>query len=260
MPLRLLLLGGTGEARRLAERLAGDDRFEVILSLAGRTRTPRLAPVAIRQGGFGGIAGLITWLERESIDAMILATHPFAVQMAAHAEQAAKRTGTPTLHLARPEWPRHPQDCWLECDRLEDAPALLGDTPRRVLLALGRQQAALFEAAPQHDYLIRSVEPLEPALDLPRAQSLLARGPFTLASERELLKRHGIEVIVTKHSGGEETYAKIAAARELGIRVVMVRRPPAPALPRIERMDEALEWLTRQAGLSGSHPGANRGE
>lgn len=229
----VLLLGGTLEARRLAGALSRRPDLRLELSLAGRTRAPLDNGVTTRHGGFGGARGLADYLRTRRIDALIVATHPFAAQIAHNAFEAAERTGVAALRLARPGWVRTPEDRWIECDTPEAAPALIGATPRRVFLTFGRAQAALFERAPQHSYLIRSIDPLTPALSLPHMESLLDRGPFTLEGERRLLQHHRIDTLVTKESGGASTYPKIEAARALGVRVIMIRRPAMPALPTI---------------------------
>ncbi|REC94683.1 cobalt-precorrin-6A reductase [Kushneria indalinina] len=246
---RLLLLGGTLEARRIAARLATLPAISVTLSLAGRTRAPIDNGVTTRSGGFGGVPGLVAWLKNHHIDAVILATHPFAAQMAHNASEAARQTGLPILRVARPGWQRAPEDCWRECDTTDEAVTLLGATPRRVLLTFGREQAACFEAAPMHHYVIRSIDPIDPPLALPHVDNLIARGPFTLASERQLLRSHAIDVLVTKHSGGAATFPKLVAARELGVEVIMMRRPAMPNIPVVEGLDDSgmvrlVEWVS----------------
>lgn len=246
---RLLLLGGTLEARRIAAQLAGMPSVSVILSLAGRTRTPIDNGVTTRSGGFGGVAGLVQWLKTQHIDAIIVATHPFAAQMAHHAHDAAQHLGLPIVRVTRPGWRRQDDDQWRECDTPREAVALLGETPRRVLLTFGRQQAAHFEAAPMHHYVIRSIDPIDPPLALPHVDNLIARGPFTLEQERRVLRDHAIDTLVTKHSGGKATWPKLVAAREQGIEVIMMRRPDMPDTPTIEGVDEPgmtglLNWLS----------------
>ncbi|MFC0269507.1 cobalt-precorrin-6A reductase [Kushneria aurantia] len=252
--INVLLLGGTLEARRLATALQRQPDIAVILSLAGRTRSPLDAGVPTRRGGFGGATGLADYLVSQRIGALIVATHPFAARIAHNAAAAAAQAGVAIMQLLRPEWPRHPRDRWIECDRPEQAPPLLGEAPRRVLLSFGREQAALFETAPWHHYLIRSIDPIAPPLDLPHVDNLIARGPFSLENERRLLRERRIEMLVTKHSGGAATAPKLQAARELGVAVIMIRRPPLPALPAIDSSREnchykVLAWLRRSESL-----------
>ena len=192
----------------------------------------------MRVGGFGGADGLAAYLSDDKVDLLIDATHPYAARISANAAEAARRAGVPILALRRPGWEPVVGDRWTMLDSVAEAARALGTAPRRVFLAIGRQEAAAFEAAPQHRYLIRSVDPVEPTLAVPDALYLLARGPFPEADERALLERYGIDVVVSKNSGGEATYGKIAAARSLGIEVIMVRRPPLPDVPSGETVDQ----------------------
>jgi precorrin-6A/cobalt-precorrin-6A reductase len=248
--MRILILGGTTEARQLAGRLAGRDGLTVTLSLAGRTAAPAAQPVPVRTGGFGGAEGLADHLRDGRIDALIDATHPYAAVISANAAAAAMRAGVALLALRRPGWTPAAGDRWTEVDRMADAVPELGDAPRRVFLALGRKEIAPFEATPQHRYLVRSVDPVDPPLAVPHAIYLTARGPFLEAGERALLEAHGIEVVVAKNSGGAATYGKIAAARALGLRVVMLRRPPPPEVAAVETVDEVVDWLDHAPGLA----------
>ncbi len=232
---KVLILGGTTEARQLAGKLAAN--FLVTLSLAGRTESPVAQGVPVRSGGFGGAEGLAAYLRETGTHLLIDATHPYAARISANAAQAARLTGVPILALRRPGWEPVDGDRWTLVDTVGDAVQALGVKPRRTFLALGRQEVAAFEAAPQHHYLIRSVDPVEPKLAVPDATYLLARGPFREADERTLLKEHRLDVVVSKNSGGEATYGKIAAARALGIEVVMVRRPVLPDVPSAETVE-----------------------
>ncbi len=233
---KVLILGGTTEARQLAGKLAAN--FLVTLSLAGRTESPVAQGVPVRSGGFGGAKGLAAYVRETGTDLLIDATHPYAARISANAAQAARLTGVPILALRRPGWEPVEGDRWTLVDTVGHAAQALGEAPRRAFLALGRQEVAAFEAAPQHHYLIRSVDPVEPKLAVPDATYLLARGPFRAADERALLESNRVDVVVSKNSGGEATYGKIAAARALGIEVVMVRRPVLPDVPSTETVDE----------------------
>ncbi|MFD2057318.1 cobalt-precorrin-6A reductase [Mesorhizobium calcicola] len=248
MTHRILILGGTTEARQLAGKLAARADCLVTLSLAGRTESPVAQGVPVRTGGFGGADGLAAYLLEMRIDLLIDATHPYAAQISANAAQAARVAGVPVLALRRPGWEPVAGDRWTQVDTTVDAARALGPAPRRVFLALGRQEVAAFEAAPQHHYLIRSVDAVEPKLAVPDASYLLARGPFRETEERALLETHRIDVVVSKNSGGEATYGKIAAARALGIEVVMVRRPALPDVASAETV-EALAAIVNQFGV-----------
>lgn len=254
MTYRILILGGTTEARQLAGRLMVRSDAEVTLSLAGRTENPVSQPVPTRVGGFGGAEGLARYLSEQRIDLLIDVTHPYAARISANAATAAKSTGTQFLALRRPGWDPGEGDRWTIVDTVADAVAALGKARRRVFLALGRQEVAAFEAAPQHDYLIRSVDPVEPPLDVPEAAYMLARGPFAEADEKALLAAHGIDAVVSKNSGGAATYGKIAAARALDIEVIMIRRPMLPQAPSAATVDELLRMIAHHLG-----PVAERG-
>lgn len=248
--MKLLLLGGTADARRLAARLAERPEFDVLLSLAGRTEQPAAQPVPVRVGGFGGAQGLADFLRAEGIAAVVDATHPYAARISANAAEASAVSGVPLLALRRAPWQPQVGDRWREVEGVDGAVAALGEAPRRVFLALGRNEVRAFETAPQHAYLVRSVDPVLPPLAVPQADYVVARGPFEAAGERALLAGHGIEVIVAKNSGGPATYAKMMAARELGIEVVLLRRPALPDVPAVEGIDAAVEWLEARAAHS----------
>lgn len=213
------------------------------LSLAGRTAAPAALPVPVRSGGFGGVAGLADYLTAERIGALIDATHPYAAVISGNAAQAARSANVPLLAFRRPAWARREGDRWTEVADVNAAVEALGEKPRHVFLALGRKEVAPFAQAPQHHYLVRSVDPIDPPLAVPHADYILARGPFGEDDERTLLTTRGIEVIVSKNSGGSATYGKIAAARALGIDVIVLRRPELPEAPSAETVDAALAWL-----------------
>lgn len=246
MTNRVLILGGTTESRELAARLAVSLNTEVVLSLAGRTSDPMKYPVPVRIGGFGGPSGLADYLLERRIDLLIDATHPFSTQMSRNAMLAANETTVPLFKLCRPAWQQIEGDRWTDAASIADAVAKLGRVGRRVFVAMGRQELAPLLSAPHHSYLLRSVDPIEPPLDLPDARYIQARGPFALDTERELLAGEKIDAILAKNSGGAATYAKIEAARELGIDVVLVRRPKREDVETVETMAEALALAQRR--------------
>ncbi|WP_210106063.1 cobalt-precorrin-6A reductase [Neorhizobium galegae] len=241
----ILILGGTTEARQIAGRLAALHRFRLELSLAGRTKTPVEQPVPVRTGGFGGADGLAHYLAHQRIDLMIDATHPYAAQISANAATAARMADIPLVALRRPGWDRVPGDRWQEVESVEQAVANLGDAPRLVFLALGRQELLPFEAAPRHHYLVRSVDPVEPPLALADVRYITARGPFALDEEVALLRDNGIEVIVSKNSGGTASYGKIAAARALGLDVIMIRRPALPDVCSFQTVEALVDHVAQ---------------
>lgn len=240
MTHRILILGGTTEARELAARLAVGLNTEVVLSLAGRTSEPMQYPVPVRIGGFGGPAGLADYIGERRIDLLIDATHPFSAQMSRHAAIAATETGVPFFKLCRAAWQKTEGDFWTDASSIADAVGKLGKNKRSVFVTLGRQELAPLSSAPHHSYLVRSVDPIDPPLAVPEARYIQARGPFALATERELLAGEKIDAILAKNSGGDATYAKIHAARELGIEVVLVRRPVHQDVETVDNMKDAV--------------------
>ena len=237
---RVLVLGGTGEARRLATALV-ETGADVLSSLAGRVADPLLPPGEVRIGGFGGAAGLAAWLQTHPVRSMVDATHPFAATMTASAAQAAAVTGTPLLRLQRPGWTAGPGDDWRWVGSLEEAAAAVAGF-ESVFLTTGRMGLGAF-AGLTAECLVRAVDPPEPPLPA-RTTVVRARGPFTVEEELALMRQHRVEVVVTKDSGGSMTAAKLAAARELGLPVVVVRRPPTPpGVPVVTTVEEALTWL-----------------
>jgi precorrin-6A/cobalt-precorrin-6A reductase len=240
---RVLILGGTTEARALGERLAKRGGLDVTLSLAGRTAAPVPHAVPVRVGGFGGAAGLADYLVAEHVDALIDATHPYATIISENAIAAARQTAVPFMTLRRPPWTAVAGDRWIEANDAKAAMSAIGQERRSVFVALGRNELKPFAGAPQHRYLVRSVDPVDPPLPLPQVTYVTARGPFSEADDRALMAAHAIEVVIAKNSGGGAAYGKIAAARTLGIEVIMLRRPAAPDAPAVDTVAEAIAWL-----------------
>ncbi len=240
---RILILGGTTEARALGEALAGSDLFDTTLSLAGRTADPRQQPVPVRIGGFGGAEGLARYLKEERIDLLVDATHPFAARISRNAAEAAAHGNVPLVALRRPAWERQEGDRWTSVSSVAEAVRRLPSGPTRIFLAIGRQEAYQFSARPEHAYVVRSVDPVTPPLDVPDARYVLACGPFGLEDELDLLKRESIALVVAKNSGGSATYAKIEAARRLSIPVLMVERQEPPGVPSVPTVAAALAHM-----------------
>lgn len=218
-------------------------------SYAGVTRTRRTPALPTRVGGFGGVQGLVQYLQAQRISHVIDATHPFAAQMSRHAIDACAALGIPLLAMERPAWQALPGDQWLQVADMDAAARALTPQMQRVFLAIGRKQLAAFAPrAAQHHFVLRVIDQTDEALPLPasRCELLIARGPFALDDERALLQRHAIDAIVSKNAGGADTYAKIEAARELGLPVIMVDRPLLPARTRCETPQQAMQWLASQ--------------
>jgi precorrin-6A/cobalt-precorrin-6A reductase len=274
---RVLILGGTAEARALAAALAGMPGVRPISSLAGRVADPALPAGEVRIGGFGGAAGLAGWLAAEQIAAVVDATHPFAATISWSAAEAAATTGIPILALRRPGWTQGPGDDWRRqpsaaaaAGALESlavggsavggsamggsamggpavsGPAVsgsaVGGSAERVFLTTGRTELAPFAGLDRHWFLIRSIEAPLPPLPI-RRHLVLARGPFSVAQEIALMREHRIQVLVTKDSGGPLTEAKLVAARELRLPVLLIQRPPLPDVAAVPTVDAARDWV-----------------
>lgn len=224
-------------------------RLDAVYSYAGRTDTPMGQPIHMRVGGFGGVDGLIAYLAAEGITHVVDATHPFAARMSTNAVVACKATGVPLVALERAPWVADAADDWTHVPDLAMAALALGETPRRVFLAIGRQHLEVFAGQPQHHYLVRLVDAPTGDLPLPRCRVIIARGPFTVAGDRGLMRDHGTQVVVAKNAGGKGAVAKIAAARALGVPVVMVDRPLIPARHVERTVAGVMHWLHQTARL-----------
>ena len=240
---RVLILVGTGEGRKLARQASQRPDIEAIASLAGRTRQPEIPIESTRVGGFGGVEGLREYLGAQQIDALVDATHPFAAQISENAAQAAQEAGIPHLRLTRPPWSPQPGDRWLYVSSYAEAAQLVPTVAQRVFLTIGRQELARFAQVQRVWFLMRMIDP--PAADCPRppGEILLARGPFSLEEERLLLRHYQIGAIVSKNSGGDGTYAKIVAARELQLPIIMVQRPALPTGDCVSDIADVFDWL-----------------
>ena len=242
--MRVLMLGGTTEATALARALVDHPEIDSMMSLAGRTQAPARPPIPYRIGGFGGVAGLVRYLAEHRIDAVVDATHPFAEQISRNAAAACSEAGVPLLVLTRPAWTPVEGDCWTEVDQPADAAAALGAEPRTVFLTVGRLTLPAFAAAPHHLYVIRSIDPPQGVGDyLPNHRVILERGPFAFGDELALMTSEGVDVVVTKNSGGQATAAKLSAARQLGLAVILINRPRKTEGVEAHDTDAALAWL-----------------
>jgi precorrin-6A/cobalt-precorrin-6A reductase len=240
-----LILGGTAEARQLADTLAAQPGLCIITSLAGRTVEPRRPAGDLRTGGFGGAAGLADYLRRTQVDLVIDATHPYAAAISRHAVEACRSAARPLLRLERGPWRAETSDRWVEVDSLLAAARAAPSLGRRALLTVGIKELSAFAGIPDLWFLVRLVEmPAEP-LPLLDHEIVLGRGPFAAAAERDLLHGRGIEFVIAKNSGGAATYGKIVAARELGLPVVLLRRPELPAAETAGTIEQVVGWIER---------------
>ena len=231
------------EATALARRLA-DAGVDATVSFAGRVERPKRQPLPTRIGGFGGAEGLAAHIRQAGVTHVVDATHPFAARMSRNAVAACRATGTPLCRLSRPPWTERPGDRWMRVPDIAGAVAAL-DRPRtRVMLAVGRMHLDAFAPNPQHAYLIRLVDPPAAPLALPEVEVIVDRGPFDAEADRALMVRHGTALVVSKNSGGAGAYAKIAAARALGLPVVMIDRPALPPATEATDPEGVLAWLS----------------
>lgn len=247
---RVLILGGTAEARALAQELA-DAGVPVVSSLAGRVARPRLPVGDVRIGGFGGPQALARWLQEQDVTRVVDATHPFAERISASAGAATRVAGLPLLRLERPGWQAGPEDRWHWVQDLPGAGTVLRELgARRVMLTTGRQGLGAFARHHGAWFLVRCVDPPDPADLPPEHEVLLDRGPYTLDGELQLMERHAVDTLVTKDSGGPLTEAKLEAARVRGLPVVVVRRPPRPDAPAVHTVAEAAAWVLGRRSLT----------
>jgi precorrin-6A/cobalt-precorrin-6A reductase len=238
---RILLLGGTHEAGQMAAALAKAG-LDAVYSYAGRTAAPVAAPLPTRIGGFGGVAGLASWLRENWISHVIDATHPFAAQISRNAMAACAETGLPLIALERPAWAAQEGDLWTSVGDIASAVAALPAVPSTVFLAIGRQNLAAFRTRPEHRYVLRLVDPPD-ALPLPGARVVVDRGPFTEAGDIALMQGHGVQLVVAKNAGGSGASAKIGAARALGLPMIMIDRPASPDRRAVGTVAEVMAWL-----------------
>jgi precorrin-6A/cobalt-precorrin-6A reductase len=245
---RLLILGGTGEARQLADALAARDGLTVITSLAGRTVAPLRPAGELRIGGFGGVEGLAGYLRSAKIDLVIDATHPYAAAISRHAVAASEAAGRPLLRLERAPWQAEAGDHWIEVDSLSAAAQAAPSLGRRAFLTIGVKELAAFAGARDLWFLVRLVAAPDEPLPLTSYEILLGRGPFAIEAERQLLREHRIDLVIAKNSGGTATHGKIVAARELGLPVMLLRRPALPRAETAGSIEQAVAWVGKALG------------
>jgi len=238
----VLVLGGTTEASALCLALA-EAQIPTVLSYMGRVDRPKPQPVAVRIGGFGGVAGLTDYLRAHHITHLVDATHPFAAQMSTHAVQACHATGVPLIALTRPAWQPGPGDRWQRVPDMAAAVAALAGPAQTIMLAIGRMHLAEFAAQPQHHYLLRLVDAPRETPPLPHHAVVVDRGPFSADADRALMQAHGVQRVVSKNAGGTGSIAKLEAARALGLPVLMIDRPILPPRRAVHSTAQVLAFI-----------------
>ena len=239
----LLILGGTTEASSLAY-LISKTEFNATISYAGRVKDIRQQPINKIIGGFGGVDGLSSYIISNEITHLVDATHPFAVQISKNAILASQKTGIQHATLTRTQWQRLKGDNWHLVHDIKAAAAMLNSNPRRVMLAIGRMHLEQFYENTQHFYLLRLLDKPKESLLFPNHVIQVSRGPFTTEQDKILLSKHKIDLIVAKNAGGNATYAKIEAARQLGIQIIMIERPVIPDGLIFYSPEEVIQWLS----------------
>ncbi|MEM7439303.1 MAG: cobalt-precorrin-6A reductase [Pseudomonadota bacterium] len=240
--MTVLILAGSGEARRLCQALAGQD---VIASLAGVTRAPEDLGVPTRVNGFGGIEGLRNFLKASQITKVIDATHPFAVQMTDNAAQACAAESIPHLILRRPGWQAASGDSWHWVDDLDEVPGLI-PSDAKVFLATGRQSLMPLAGLAPRPVLARIIDPPDAPFPFEGGRYVIGKPPFSVEEEIDFFRKEAIDWVVVKNAGGAASFSKLAAARTLGLPVAIQRRPNLPAgVDVVENIDAALSWITR---------------
>jgi precorrin-6A/cobalt-precorrin-6A reductase len=246
--MRALILGGTSDANQLADAIVRA-RIDAVYSYAGRTQSPLAPSLPIRTGGFGGVVGLTEFIAHEAITHVIDATHPFAAEMSRHAVEGCAVSKIPLIALERAPWMQVAGDRWIDVENIDGAVDALPEARANVFLAIGRQHLAPFAAKPQHAYTLRFVDSPDGALPLAAADIIVSRGPFTVAGDLDLIRTRNIAWVVARNSGGDGARAKIDAARELGVPVVMIARPVLPERRRVESVEDVMAWLGHEARL-----------
>lgn len=241
-----LILGGTAEARALASLALQELPVKITSSLAGVTSNPSLPDGDIRQGGFGGTSGLADYLKSEVIDLVVDATHPFAAKISNNARDACNALDIPLITLQRPAWQPSEKDNWHPAANTQEAAKLIAPNAH-ALLTIGKRGLEPFIARGDVTWLIRSIEPLNQQLPA-HAQNLIARPPFEIADEKALFAQHAIDTLVTKNSGGEATVAKLQAAQDMGLQVIMIDRPANDHPPDANNVEEAIALLRTHIG------------
>lgn len=239
--MTLLLLAGTTEAQQIAKALS-DRGVPAVASLAGATRAPRATGLTTRTGGFGGADGFRAYLRTEGISAVFDATHPFAHRISNRTAEICAEQNIPYCQLLRPEWTPEADDDWTFLNSEDEAARHIapGST---VFLATGRQTLDRFANLSSCRLICRQIDPPDRPFPFPNGEFMVGRPPFSISEERDLFKRLGVDWVVVKNAGGEAPRSKLVAARELGLKVAVINRPPQPTAPKVATVAEALAWI-----------------
>ncbi len=241
--MKLLLLAGSGEARRLAQHFSTMEGLDPVASLAGTTREPLDLEIPTRVGGFGGRVGFEAFLEAEEIAAVLDATHPFAGRISRRTADVCRNRKLPYLQVLRPEWVPQSGDNWIFIDNESEAVDYIpkGAT---VFLGTGRQTLMRYANLAGRTLICRRIDTPRHAFPFENGEYLVGRPPFSVEQEVELFTRRKIDWLVVKNAGGELSRTKLEAARRLGLPVLMINRPPPPAgAKRVASVKAALQWV-----------------
>lgn len=239
--MTLLLLAGTSEARKIAWALSTQGS-RAIASLAGATRSPDPLPLPTRTGGFGGQAGFEAFVREQAITAVLDATHPFASAITDRTAQICTAISLPYLQVLRPAWTPEPGDRWTEIATEADVAGHV-PTGSTVFLATGRQTLDRFSGLQGCRVLCRQIDPPTAPFPFEGGEFIISRPPFSIEREVDLFLALGVDWLVVKNAGGIESRTKLIAARQLGLPVLLLRRPPMPAALRVETVQAALDWV-----------------
>lgn len=236
--MTLLLLAGTGDARRIANGLSGID---AVASLAGATREPEALGLPTRVGGFGGETGFRHYVAEAGITAVLDATHPYAARITERTAALCAEMGLPYLQFLRPGWTAERGDDWTEIAREEQAAARI-PAGATVFLGTGRQTLSRFANLAGRRVICRQIDPPEAPFPFPGGEFLIGRPPFSVEDEVKLFRRLGVDFLIVKNAGGVASRTKLTAARFLQITVLMIARPPLGDWPRVGSVEDAIDW------------------
>ncbi|MEJ6398764.1 cobalt-precorrin-6A reductase [Yoonia sp. 208BN28-4] len=239
--MTLLLLAGSGEAKQIAQALA-QDGTPAIASLAGETRRPSELGLPTRVGGFGGADGFRDYIHAAGITAVLDATHPYAADMTTRTARLCAELSIPYCHVLRPPWTPEPGDDWTEIAREEDAKTYIHSW-QTVFLGTGRKTLHRFKNLEGTRLICRLIDPPTEPFPFEGGEFLIGRPPFSVDREKELFRLLNVDWLIVKNAGGDASRTKLTAAGDLGIPVLMIKRPAMPDTTRVETVADALAWV-----------------